>query len=237
MRVGRQESRRTHRNIEQPALAELTKTLKPTTMPKQPALMQCTLVAEPFDDPDWLFEPKLDGLRVLCWFNGSHLRVLSRQHKEQNAQFPDLIAALRPCLPCRVILDGEVVCLDAQGRSSFRLLQQRLHLQDPTVIKERMWQYPAYLYLFDLLYLDCISTSMMSPVCRWNSANGSCANPCDGRMTSAGPSIRPKRAPSCFKTFVSKGVKVSSANIGEACISLKAAGAGSRSNASTAKSL
>ena len=91
---------------------------------------------------------------MLCWFDGSRLDVLSRQHKAQNAQFPDLIAALRPCLPYRVILDGEVVCLDAQGRPSFRLLQQRLHLQDPTVIEERMRQYPAYLYLFDLLYLD-----------------------------------------------------------------------------------
>ena len=154
MRTRHQTRHPTHRDIDHPALAELTKTLKPTTMPQQPVLMQCTLVAEPFDDPDWIFEPKLDGLRVLCWFDGSRLDVLSRQHKAQNAQFPDLIAALRPCLPDRVILDGEVVCLDAQGRSSFRLLQQRLHLQDPTEIKERMRQYPAYLYLFDLLYLD-----------------------------------------------------------------------------------
>jgi bifunctional non-homologous end joining protein LigD len=154
MRVGHQTSRRTHRDIDHPALAELTTALKHATMPEHPELMQCTLVAEPFDDPDWIFEPKLDGLRVLSRFDGHRLRLLSRQHKAQNTQFPDLIAALGPCLPYRVILDGEVVCLDAQGRSSFRLLQQRLHLQDPTAIKERMRQYPAYLYLFDLLYLD-----------------------------------------------------------------------------------
>jgi ATP-dependent DNA ligase len=40
-----------------------------------------------------------------------------------------------------------------RGRSSFRLLQQRLHLQDPAVIEARLRQYPAYPYLFDLLYL------------------------------------------------------------------------------------
>ena len=154
MRVRHQTSRRTHRDIDHPALAELTTALKHATMPEHPELMQCTLVAEPFDDPDWIFEPKLDGLRVLSRFDGHRLRLLSRQHKAQNTQFPDLIAALGPCLPYCVILDGEVVCLDAQGRSSFRLLQQRLHLQDPTAIKERMRQYPAYLYLFDLLYLD-----------------------------------------------------------------------------------
>jgi bifunctional non-homologous end joining protein LigD len=154
MRVGHQRIRQTDRNVAQPALPELTRTLTPATMPKQPALMQCTLVAEPFDNPDWIFEPKLDGLRVLCWFDGHRLRLLSRQHKAQNAQFPDLVSALRPCLPDRVILDGEIVCLDTQGRSTFRLLQQRLHLQDPVMIKERLRQYPAYLYLFDLLYVD-----------------------------------------------------------------------------------
>jgi bifunctional non-homologous end joining protein LigD len=128
----------THRDTEQPALAELTKTLKPTTMPKHPALMPCTLVAEPFDAPAWIFEPKLDGLRVLCWCDGSRLDVLSRQQKAQNAPFPDLIAALHSSLADRIILDGEVVCLDAHGRSSFRLLPQRHHLQDATEIKERM---------------------------------------------------------------------------------------------------
>ena len=128
MRVGQQGRRRTHRDIEPPTLAELAKTLKPTPMPQQPVLMQCTLVTEPFDAPDWIFEPKLDGLRVLCWFDGSRLDVLSRQHTAQNAPFPDLIAARHSSLPDRVILDGEVVCLDPHGRSSFRLLQRRLHL-------------------------------------------------------------------------------------------------------------
>jgi len=132
----------------------VAKTLTPATMPRQPALMQCPLVAGPFDDPDWIFEPKFDGLRVLCWFDGHRLDILSRQYKAQNTQFSDLIAALRRCLPDRSILDGEIVCLDAQGHSSFRLLQQRLHLQDPAVIEARMRQYPAYLYLFDLLYVD-----------------------------------------------------------------------------------
>ena len=57
MRTGHQTRHPTHRDIDHPALAELTKTLKPTTMPKQPVLMQCTLVAEPFDDPDWISSP------------------------------------------------------------------------------------------------------------------------------------------------------------------------------------
>ena len=44
MRTGHETRHPTHRDTEPPALAELTKTLKPTTMPKPPALMQCTLV-------------------------------------------------------------------------------------------------------------------------------------------------------------------------------------------------
>jgi ATP-dependent DNA ligase len=102
MRVEHEMSPRTHRDIEPPALAELAKTLTPTTMPEQPALMQCTLVAEPFNDPHWIFEPKLDGLQVLGWFDGHRLRISSRQYKTQNGQFPDLIAALRPCLSDRL---------------------------------------------------------------------------------------------------------------------------------------
>jgi bifunctional non-homologous end joining protein LigD len=224
MRLEHQRGGRTLRDTEPLALAELTKTLKPTTMPKQPALMQCTLVAEPFDDPNWIFEPKLDGLRVLCWFDGHRLRVLSRQYKAQNAQFPDLIAALQPCLPYRAILDGEVVCLDANGRSSFRLLQQRLNLQAPPVIEERMRQYPAYLYLFDLLYLDHYDVTglpleqrkrLLRESVRWSHRI------CWTKYT-------PEMGVQLFQDKCEQGGKVSSANIGKVCTSPDAAGAGSR---------
>ena len=134
--------------------ARLVQHLQPAAMPTHPRPMLCTLVAEPFDHPAWIFEPKYDGLRVLGRFDGRDLTLLSRNHASQNFQFPDVVAALRNSLARPVIVDGEGVCLDEHGRSSFRALQQRFHLQTTRELEARMQQYPASLYLFDLLYVD-----------------------------------------------------------------------------------
>ena len=116
--------------------------------------MLCTLIATPFDHPDWIFETKFDGLRILARYDGASLNLLSRNGKSQNKQFPDIIKALQTRLTGPCIFDGEIVCLDAQGRTSFRSLQQRFHLQDAREIEFRMKRFPAYIYLFDLLYLE-----------------------------------------------------------------------------------
>jgi bifunctional non-homologous end joining protein LigD len=62
------------------------------------APMLCTLVAQPFDNRDWIFEPKYDGLRVLGRFDGAELVLLSRNNQPQNVQFPDVAAARVPPL-------------------------------------------------------------------------------------------------------------------------------------------
>jgi bifunctional non-homologous end joining protein LigD len=116
--------------------------------------MLCTLVDEPFDNPAWLFEPKYDGLRVLGRFDGRELTLLSRNQAPQNLQFPDVVAALRDGLTRPAVVDGEVVCFDERGHSSFRSLQQRFHLKNAREVEARMRQYPAYLYLFDVLHVD-----------------------------------------------------------------------------------
>src|SRR5437868_4230431 len=132
----------------------LARRLKPSPLPRQPEPMLCTLMAEPFDNPDWLFEPKFDGLRVLGRFDGRRLILLSRNNQPQNFQFPDVEDSLRPALSGPAVVDGEVVCFDERGLSSFRALQQRFHLKDAADVQSRMAEYPAYLYLFDVLYLD-----------------------------------------------------------------------------------
>jgi len=135
-------------------LARLAAQLKPAPLPRLPKPMLCTLVAEPFDNPEWVFEPKYDGLRVLGRFDGEQLTLLSRNEASQNAQFPEIADALRESLKQPAIVDGEVVCFDERGRTSFRLLQQRFHLKNEGEIRARMEKYPAYIYLFDLLYLE-----------------------------------------------------------------------------------
>jgi ATP-dependent DNA ligase len=61
--------------------------------------MAATLVDQPFDHPDWIFEPKFDGLRVLVRFDGRQLTLISRNDKPQDAMFPDVAEALRDALP------------------------------------------------------------------------------------------------------------------------------------------
>jgi bifunctional non-homologous end joining protein LigD len=123
-------------------------------MPDAPAPMLCTLVDVAFDSPDWTFEPKFDGLRVLARFDGRAVTLLSRNDKPQGSRFPEIVAGLRAALRHPAIVDGEVVCFGEDGRTSFRALQQRFHLDDPEEIQRRMALHPAYLYLFDILYLD-----------------------------------------------------------------------------------
>src|SRR5262245_38791921 len=135
-------------------LARLAGRLKPTPLPADPRPMLCTLMAEPFDHPGWIFEPKYDGLRALARFDGKELVLLSRYGESQNFQFPDVVAALRESLDRPALLDGEVVCFDAEGRTSFRALQQRFHLKNAEEVRTRSERFPAYCYLFDLLYLD-----------------------------------------------------------------------------------
>jgi ATP-dependent DNA ligase len=116
--------------------------------------MAATLVDRPFDDPDWIFEPKFDGLRVLARFDGRALTLLSRNGRPQEGLFPDVAAALRAALTRPAVLDGEVVCFDGEGRTSFRTLQQRFHLLDPAEVRARAERFPASVFLFDLLWLD-----------------------------------------------------------------------------------
>jgi DNA ligase D-like protein (predicted ligase) len=132
----------------------LAKQFAPSKIPSAPKPMLCTLVAEPFDNADWIFEPKFDGLRILGLFDGRALTLLSRNQASQNFQFPDIVDALEEGLTQPAIVDGEVVCFDERGQSSFRSLQQRFHLTNAREVQARMNRYPAFLYLFDLVYVE-----------------------------------------------------------------------------------
>src|SRR5581483_2238140 len=130
------------------------RTRRPSRQAPAFAPMMATLVDAAFDHPDWIFEPKFDGLRVLVRFDGRNLTLVSRNGKPQEGVFPDIAAALRKALARPLVADGEVVCFDDAGRTSFRALQQRFHLLDPAEIRSRAERYPASVFLFDLLWLS-----------------------------------------------------------------------------------
>ena len=61
-----------------------------------------------------------------------------------------------------MVLDGEVVALDEQGRPSFERLQSRMHLASDSAVRRRMKDLPVTYVIFDLLYLDGHSTMSLS---------------------------------------------------------------------------
>ncbi|MBI4266473.1 MAG: DNA ligase D [Acidobacteria bacterium] len=93
----------------------------------------------PLDAATLAYEPKYDGIRaivsVLPHDGTVGVRLWSRLGNEKTAQFPELVAALQAWgrrLDRPVLLDGEIVALDAQGEpSGFQGLQGRIHLKAP----------------------------------------------------------------------------------------------------------
>ena len=81
-----------------------------------------TRCKEPFSHPDWLFEIKLDGFRSLAYVERGIVRLVSRNGNTFKS-FPDLCGGIANALRgSKAVLDGEIVCLDKQGRSQFREL-------------------------------------------------------------------------------------------------------------------
>jgi DNA ligase D-like protein (predicted ligase) len=117
--------------------------------------MLATLVETPPRAGDWLYEPKLDGVRVLIYTSGGEVRLFSRNHKPLDGAYPELVDALSFAVRGDAVLDGEVVAVDpATGQSSFSRLQRRMQLRDEA--RARASDVPVELYLFDCLFYEGI---------------------------------------------------------------------------------
>src|SRR6059058_3611015 len=103
------------------------------------------LVKDPPAAGDWIYELKFDGIRLIVVKTDKKVSLLSRNKNELAGRFPEIVEAVRN-LPAReCVIDGEVVALDKEGRSSFQLLQ---------AFELEGRKSPVRLYVFDLLQLD-----------------------------------------------------------------------------------
>lgn len=120
-------------------MAPLRKNKPPTiTTPMLPML-----VAKPFNRKDWLFEIKWDGYRAIATKQGTHCQLYSRNNISLATQYPTIIEALKK-IDHDIVIDGEIVVVDKDGRSQFQLLQNYTRTSSGTLIY----------YVFDLLFID-----------------------------------------------------------------------------------
>jgi DNA ligase D-like protein (predicted ligase) len=113
--------------------------------------MLATLTDDRFSDPDWLFERKLDGERLLAFRDGDRVRLLTRNRKSAADTYPEIVKALGNQSASGFVVDGEVVAFDGDV-SSFARLQQRMKITDPD--EARASDVAVYFYLFDVPWFD-----------------------------------------------------------------------------------
>ena len=107
-------------------------------------------VPDAFDHDDFIFELKMDGFRALAYIDEHETRLVSRKGNVYRS-FADLCAPIHIDLDCRAVMDGEIVCLDQEGRPQFYELMRR---RSPTVF-----------YAFDVLWIDGKDVRAL-PLCR-----------------------------------------------------------------------
>ncbi len=123
------------------------------SLPRTLLPMLASLARAPFSSPDWSFEPKLDGYRILAVFDDGKVRLLSRRGLDVTAHYGVVAAGLAAQPASSLWLDGEIVALDARGKVCFECLQGYL---ESARRQEKLPSDAAAIiyYVFDILYLD-----------------------------------------------------------------------------------
>jgi bifunctional non-homologous end joining protein LigD len=132
--------------------AQLTPSGKVVPMPAKLAPMLAEIGDKAFRKADWMWEPKLDGYRVLAFLDGAAVTLRSRNGLDLTAQFPRLAEELKLQAVHGMILDGELVAFGADGKPSFGALQERAQLKTAREAAAADKNSPVVLCCFDLLY-------------------------------------------------------------------------------------
>lgn len=105
--------------------------------------MLATPAKEIFNDPGWIYELKWDGYRLITHVSDGQVYIHSRNGISYNSKFPNLVQDLEQ-IPQDVVLDGEVVVLDEEGKPLFQ------ELQNYSSKTKGALRY----YVFDMLFLN-----------------------------------------------------------------------------------
>jgi len=109
---------------------------------------------EPFDNSDFFFEPKWDGLRAILFFRDGKIELQNRNLRDATRSYPELRAVSRSIKARSAIIDGEIVVLREDGVPDFGRLQARFGVEDSGRIAVLSKTTPVTYVAFDLLHVD-----------------------------------------------------------------------------------
>jgi len=142
---------------------ELQAKLKAERFPEWIAPMKATLTEEYFSDPAWIFERKLDGVRIVAYKRGREVHLLTRNQNNNDHTYPEVVDALLKQPADNFVIDGEVTAFKGK-HSSFSLLQDRLGVssKEAALASGVSIEY----YVFDILHLNGQSTLHLPQLAR-----------------------------------------------------------------------
>nr|HEX4318077.1 DNA ligase D [Kofleriaceae bacterium] len=126
-------------------------------VPKKPVApgsfepMLCQTADAAFSSPDWVYELKYDGFRMLAFGGAGAATLRYRSGLDPTDRYPEITSALRALPIDGLVLDGEIVALDAEGKPDFSKLQQRAQLSKTSEIQRAALAAPVSYMVFDLL--------------------------------------------------------------------------------------
>jgi bifunctional non-homologous end joining protein LigD len=134
--------------------------LSPEPFPEHLVPMFATASTEvPADDEAWAFELKWDGVRAVAYLRGDGtIHLESRNLNDVTARYPEVHGLADAWPGHALVLDGEVVAFDEEGKPSFGALQTRMHLANEREVAARSGSQPVAYLIFDVLHLDGQST-------------------------------------------------------------------------------
>ncbi|HEU0033649.1 MAG TPA: DNA ligase D [Kofleriaceae bacterium] len=113
--------------------------------------MLCQTADKAFSSPDWVFELKYDGFRMMAFGGTGEAKLRYRSGQQSTDRYPELTASLRALPVPGLVLDGEIVMLDAEGKPDFHKLSFRGQMHRASDIQRAALVQPVTYMVFDLL--------------------------------------------------------------------------------------
>jgi bifunctional non-homologous end joining protein LigD len=152
---------KSERNIEDPgsnpkrSLPHNTVSLITGKLPKTIKPMLAIPVDKAFNNKEWVFEIKWDGVRAIVFKDEeNNVKLQSRKGNDITHRYPEITNALEGSLAGirNIVLDGEIVVLDEDGLPNFQGHQKRMNVQSIKEIEKLSHELPSTIFLFDILY-------------------------------------------------------------------------------------